>query len=82
MRRDPNYYRVRTVVRLAFWSAVTLGGVLIAHAVSEAVTLDPCPVTITPGAWQARPGEVVNLSECEHPAGIRLLPGGTWITAP
>jgi len=77
MRRQhpPIYYKVRTIVRCAFWGSVATAALIGAIELTD----DDRPSCVADVhfdfSWS---GPTQDLSLCRHPDGIVLEEGGTW----
>lgn len=79
----PIYYKVRSVVRFAFWASLFGGTVLIGKWLVDTAYSDQrpaCPVDIKPDFTWAKSGADINfaLAECRPPRNIVLYNDGTW----
>ena len=75
-----NYYRIRTLVRIIFWGGLAVGASIGLGELSAALdtTYDnPCDVSVHRDfTWTSVSS--VDLTACDHPVGIDLLPDGRW----
>jgi hypothetical protein len=81
-KQHPNYYyKIRSVVRVTFWSG--LCGGLLFGAVKLLDTYEDktpkCEVTTNVDfTWANNTTNPIDLSTCRHPQGIVLESDGTW----
>ncbi len=79
---SPMYYKVRSVVRFAFWSAVGLGVFsllnFVLNGVSEDNSKPVCDVTLDRDFTWSWNGTAIHLTTCDSPQDVVLNVDGTW----
>ena len=75
-----NYYRIRTLVRIAFWGLVVALAGAGCGALADAVAPkndNPCQVNVNRDfTWTTN--APINIDLCDHPVGIDLFDDGHW----
>ena len=81
MTRSRNYYKVRTIVRISFWSSVALGGFLAVGKVTahhDETDKPPCDISLHIDFSWSWNGWAVPLDECSTPKDVVVKNDGTW----
>ena len=78
----PLYYKIRTVVRTVFWTAVALGAFVALNAflngVQDKNSKPVCDVTLERDFTWSWNGTAIHLTTCDSPEDVVLNVDGTW----
>jgi hypothetical protein len=82
--KPQSYYKIRSVVRVVFWSAVvffvTYGTLVLGDVIADLYRGDEaCEVTLHRDfSWDSTTGEPIDIDSCEAPTNVILLEEGRW----
>ena len=80
--KTPLYYRIRSIVRFAFWGGlimIALFGITRLADILDPHNDNPCPIVLNANfTWENDGQMFVDITKCDAPSNATLHQDGTW----